>query len=207
MPLVVPPADVSRIDVNYTYELAQCTNVFHLYTPGGSTDPVDLLALLGAFVSDGVLDIITNMSTALQVTTARLAYSDGAAVTIVEGGFSSIHGNHSADVLPASDCCIISWLGAWAYRGGKPRTYVPGLTTDRLASTQSLDLSFCASQAAQAIGMISDVSAIPGTHPAYPVVTLGALLGNTTISAGTFAPFTGAVVRPQIGEQRRRNRN
>lgn len=207
MPLVLPPADVSRIDVNYTYELAECTNVFHLYTPGGSTDPVDLLALLGAFVSDGVLELITNMSTALQVTTARISYSDGSAAIVVEGGFSSINGDHEADVLPASDCCVVSWLGGWSYRGGKPRTYVPGLTVDRLSSTQSLDLGFCSSQASQAIAMIAAVAAIPGSHPAYPSVALGALLGNTVSSAGTFAPYTGAVVRPQIGEQRRRNRN
>lgn len=207
MPLAQPPADTCRIDVNYTYELAECTTVHRIYIPGGSSDPVDLLALLGAFVGIGIANLIELMSAALVVNTARLDYSDGTSSVIVMGGFSTIAGTHGGGVLPASDAAVISWLGGWNYRGGKPRTYLPGLTQDRLASTQSLDLGFTASLAARAIDTLSEWAAIPSAHPAFPVVTPGVLLGNTVASPGTFAPFTGCVVRPQIGEQRRRNRN
>ena len=207
MPLVVPPNGVCRLAVQSVDVDADCVNVFHLFvTPTPSADPA-ALGLLGAIVSRLSDQIYSRMSTGLQIVQADLRISDGSATVDVSGGFSSLGGDHEGTPVGANCAVVTSWHGVWDYRGGKPRNYIPGVTSDMLYSPQKFEASFAASMAAGCIAALDSISAIPVEIPAWTTVTLGALLGNTTASAGTFAPYTGATVRRPIGTMRGRIRN
>jgi hypothetical protein len=207
MPLHVPPDGVCRVDIMSTFVDAECVNVLHfLVTPTPAADP-DGLALLSAIVTKFGNDLLPPMSNGLQVTSARMASSDGTSTVTIEGGFSSIGGAHDGTPIAASSAAVISWQGVWDYRGGKPRTYLPGLTADRLFSPQKMELSFAASLAADAVSFIESIASIPTILPAFSTVTVGALLGNTVAAAGSFAPYSGATVRQTLGSQRGRLRN
>jgi hypothetical protein len=207
VPLLVPPDGVCRVAVQTVDVDADCVNVFHLLvTPTPAAD-ADGIALLGAIVSRLADQIYVRMSNGLDIVQADMRISDGTTTVDVSGGFSSLGGNHDGTPVGANCAAVISWHGVWDYRGGKPRNYIPGLTSDQLYSPQKLDASFAASLAGGAVQVIADLAAIPVEIPAWTTVTLGALLGNTAVSAGTFAPYGGASVRRPIGTQRGRIRN
>lgn len=202
-----PPDGVIRMAVNYDFVGAECTNVFTLFTTSTSPTPEEYVTLIGTYVTNCISLLIDKQSTGLSVVTCIASVSDGTGIVTYEQGFSIIHGAHEGTPLDASSSPVLSWQGDWHYRGGKPRNYIPGATTDRLHSPQLWELSYTASLAADAIDYIDAVAGLPSENPAFDTVTAGALIGNTEIAAGTFAPYAGVVVRRNIGSQRRRLRN
>lgn len=207
MPLSIPPDGVCRIAINTVDVDAECVNVLHCFvTPTPAANP-DALALLSAIVTRFSINVYDAMSNGLQVVSADMRVSDGAATFDITGGFSTLGGDHSGTPVGANCAAVVSWFGVWDYRGGKPRNYIPGLTSDQLYSPQKLDLSFAALLAGRAVDAMESIALIPDEIPAWTTVTLGVLLGNTVASPGTFAPFTGATVRQPIGTMRGRIRN
>jgi len=203
MPLAIPPAGVGRLTLEGTDATANWANVFHVYAPGNIlTDPrvAGLAQDIGLLFETNLF--YANCSGGLGVAKATLAMSDGSTIVVGESalGFS---GTDTGTPMPGAVSCVISWLGAWHYRGGKPRTYLPGLTTSWLNSPTQLDGGLLASQTLNALNTMTSIDAYSASD--VPSLSLGVLLGNTPTSPGTFAPFTGVLCRQQIGSQRRRN--
>jgi hypothetical protein len=162
----------------------------------------DLLAdLIGALEN---ADFYSAQSTSYGGQTAQLDMSDGATILSVSDSATALIGSDGGTELMGGPCAVVSWLGSWHYRGGKPRTYVGGLTEGWVDGPSQLDAGHRASLTTAAVAAITLIAALSGSYGG--VVILGALLGNSPTANGTFAPFTGAVVKDQVGSQRRRNR-
>lgn len=181
-------------------------NIFHLFAAGmdtqSSTQLSDLLDdTVNSFATSGFyLAQATNFGSS----EIQLTGSDGTTQASVVAAVSTLVGTDTGDDVFGSPAAVVSWKGAWHYRGGKPRTYVGGLTENWIDTATALNGAHCASLQTAAQDLITAVSAQSGSYGS--AVSLGVVLGNNATSAGTFAPFTGAGVSNQVGSQRRRNR-
>lgn len=204
MPLEVPPAGVMRMSFSGTNASTKWANVFHLYLPGNTLDVTSLPLFLSDIANIFELQLFyAACSGGLGVSLLKGDLSDGA--NIISGetapGFS---GTDIGEPLPGAVSACISWLGAWHYRGGHPRTYLPGGTVNWLSTPDSLDGTFLATQSTNVLNTMTEVDAY--TSGQVPVCILGVLLGNTGSSHGTFAPYGDFIIRPRPANQRRRNR-
>lgn len=201
------PDGVVEVVIRGTYQLTRWTNVFHLLalglTPG---DPDQMADLASDFV--GALE----SSLFYAGSADSFAATDGTITTHAGGTVSSL--DFLADTLVGTDssgqnfagvAAVVSWKGLWSYRGGKPRTYVGGLTEGWVNEPGTLDGGHVASLQDAAVSLIDLVADLDGSYG--DGVALGVMLGHTDDATGTFAGYTGAQVKQQVGSQRRRNRN
>lgn len=182
-------------------------NVFHCHTD----DP-------GITTSAGVLDFITAFKNALSGTTLLANFSNTLHVTQFQGIVqldadhavesqltASLDGGSSTTALPANECIVLSWLTSAYWRGGKPRTYLPGLTTSFIDTNHSLADSFKSSVLTQAKAFRTAVNAI--TTAAVDETRMGFLsYASNKVWRPTplFIAFDDVTIHDRLGTQRRR---
>ena len=207
MSLLPPPAQVARVTLSGTFVDTTWANIFHLFAAGMDVSDVGqmtdfLTDLIAAFESSEFYDAQSNE---LGVTVCKGVFSDGTDLYSQEIDGSPIFaGTDDGGPWSGGVAALVNWHGAWHYRGGKPRTYLPGLTEGWADAPGLLDGSHVASLAAAASALMVDIAAMSGSYGS--AVSLGVLLGNSATEAGTFAPFTGVSVQSRPCSQRRRNR-
>jgi hypothetical protein len=113
---------------------------------------------------------------------------------------------------PSTAVCI-SWLGAPSYRGGKPRTYLPGIPTNStvLESASSLTPAYALSVKNAAVAAIADMTwaAIGTVNAALGAVSY--VKGKTSTGKPVyrptplFWPYVGANCHQRLDSQRRRS--
>lgn len=182
-------------------------NVFHVGTdePGISTGAgvLDMITAFKNAVSSS--NLITLLSNTLHVTQFQgvVQLTDD---TAVEATLSaSLAGTGSGATVTANDALVISWLSNAYWRGGKPRTYLPGLLTASVDTNHSLLDSSKAAFLANAVAFRTAVNAI--TTPAVDATQLGFVsyaTGKAWRSTPLFFPYTGVTIHDRIGSQRRR---
>lgn len=100
---------------------------------------------------------------------------------------------------------LVNWAISDYYRGGHPRTYLPGTPGNKITNGRNLDSTYASAVASAANGFLSDVNA--ATHGGISAVALGTVRfasGNAWLSPPVFRAFGGASVNPIISTQRRR---
>ena len=126
--------------------------------------------------------------------------------TILEGTHVEDSGaGGGSSPLPRNCAALISWTIDEHYRGGKPRTYVPGLTQARLQDSAHISSSFQTSLHTGAVDLITDINAIDAGG--ITSVTLGCIRffsGYQAKTPPTFHGYSGASVKTLIASQRRR---
>ena len=206
MPHLPAPTKIGRVSLRgFSDGVSEFVNVYHVRA--SSIDPNDVeqcLELLDDIVTafDGS-SFYDGMIADAGVVNARMLMSNGTSVLSVEQSVTTLNGADAGEHVDGSSSCVISWRGAWSYRGGKPRTYLPGLSDEWFLSPIALDAAHVVAQRTAALALIANIGALSGSYGSD--VELGALIGNTPSAAGTFYPFLTALVTQQIGHQRRRS--
>jgi hypothetical protein len=114
-------------------------------------------------------------------------------------------GAESGGGLTANAAAVISWGILSSYRGGKPRTYIPGIGANALASARALSATFVASASAAAASFIDDVNALAtGGITSVSLGTLHFFAAGVALAPPTFDPFVSARCQPRVCSQRRR---
>lgn len=128
-----PPAHCARFAVNGTLESARWTNVFWVRNGRGTTPSAGDFQAFCDDVLAGYKNTLTHLQGIRSITQecTGLYYgpTGGILAAVSTGGQA---GNQGGDVLPASVALCIGWRVQQHYRGGHPRTYVAGQTTDHL---------------------------------------------------------------------------
>ena len=164
-----PPAHTLRIAVNGTYEAAPWANVFWVRNGGGQAPtPVDLTPFANNFLAAYATNLLPYQSTASRITLADVLYYLGGGE--VRGGqvSSSAVGAIVGTAAPASTSIGISWIIQQRYRGGHPRTYLPGIAITQLSDNTTINPStvsaiqnaargFHAAVNALAVGNLQDI--------------------------------------------------
>ena len=107
--------------------------------------------------------------------------------------------------IDAAACKIVSWQTTVYWRGGKPRTYLPGLVTADTATNYSLTATEVSNLKTAAAGFRAAINALTAS------TITGTVLGFVSFTTGNvarpvplFFSFTGANVHPRFGQQKRR---
>lgn len=207
MPLHAPPAGVIRLTISGTYDgSSKWANVFHLNAPSADVSSSTQLHQLADDVEDAFdnAGLYDGSKDSFGANLMRLVASDGANLFNWEQVVTTLSGTDTNEYIAGGSAAVISWKGAWHYRGGKPRTYIGGLTDEWFLHPYQLNGAYTVPLQTAAFDLITNIGELDGAYGND--VELGVLIGNTAAAAGVFHPFTGAQVTQQVGSQRRRNR-
>lgn len=200
------PSDVCRIAVNGTYGGRPFTNVYHvqtdedLVTSGQVSDMLD--AFSAALVS---AQYLSHLSNAVHVTQFQ-GVSQLDADNAVEATKAVSHtGSISGAAATANVAAVISWLSSAYWRGGKPRTYLPGVPEADIDNVYSIDDTWKAALASDYADVLTNVNGI--TTARVDQTKLGFVsyaTGGEWRSPPLFFAFSGNTVHDRIASQRRR---
>jgi hypothetical protein len=152
--------------------------------PGSTSDPAWLQAL-----GNAVMTALGSAALGGQVATQWILSSvtckdNGGTSAQAQSTHSQLPGSVSGGVLPPQAAIVISWQIAEVYRGGKPRTYLPGVPTAALevvGGSKILD-TFATNTDTMATTFLTNFNSTPVT--------------GTTVTLGTVSYHTGHAVRP-----------
>lgn len=124
-------------------------------------------------------------------------------------GFAGAGGNgsHIQSALPASVSVCLSWHIAPHYKGGHPRTYLPGITGDRAANASSWSSDTLTAFSSAGNAFHSAVESIPPMGSRITAVqhgTVSFVRNNAWRNPPVFYRFTSCTVDSRIDTQRRR---
>lgn len=128
-------------------------------------------------------------------------------------GTAQLEGFHSGDevglasgsLYPVSAAVVVSWHIPEHYRGGKPRTYLPGAIVTDAGTASSWADDFVASRNTDAASFLADMNAI--TAGGITSVEFGVyrfFSGGVALDPPTFSAFTSGQVQKRVCSQRRR---
>lgn len=185
-------------------------NILHFQgaPPAPTSDPTFLKNLadivMNAAGSSALAGSFSSLWTLQSVTCKDLAGTSAQASSTV----AAYPGGVTGGSLPPQSALCISWQIAESYRGGKPRTYVPGVpfTATTPAGSSTLDPTFCTNADT---AWTSFMNYFP-THPVSATynMTLGCVSyyqGHTLRPTPLFRAYLAVKVHERLDSQRRRS--
>lgn len=124
MPSLPPVAQVLKVIVKGQQE-QPFNNIFHLQYSGLAPNASDLNTMAGTILSNYTAAFAPILNTAVAIQNCAIA--DLTSATAAEGEATvTTAGTRVGENFPASVASVISWHINLRYRGGHPRTYLPG---------------------------------------------------------------------------------
>lgn len=213
--VALPPiVNVAKVVLNWANLAGRfAKNVMHIKTPATgypTSDPAKLLDLANFLMNTltGSTPLAANISsnwTLNGITASDLGGTTASATSTV----SALPGTNATAPLPPQVAVCLSWQVAESYRGGKPRTYLPGIPTAGLLTTGSSQLS-AAYAAALESAAVTFRGLIAGHTPsgASGPLALGAVSyyhGHAVRPTPVFFTFIDVKVHERLDSQRRRS--
>jgi hypothetical protein len=183
-------------------------NIHHLNTSNdGPFTGADLLTAAGDFFSLWTSLFSALMSdevTTIAVTAKDISVADGAESTFV--ATSPVVGARGSTSLPANCAIVISWKEAISYRGGHPRTYLPGIPSDVRADPQHTNSTFRGQVITAANTFLANVAAHtwPTAFGPGALVVIHYSLNDTPLVPPHTGVLLSALADTRIDSQRRR---
>ena len=179
-------------------------NIFHAMNSGVAWTNPDLLSAANTVFGAYKAHLIQPFATIFQVSSCDavdLSSATAQAVTVSGTGGGSDAGV-GAD--PAQVACCISWLQPLHYRGGHPRTYMPGIRPGDRQDSKTFTSTFTSQVQSAAAAFMN---AINTSGP--PGMSLGFVRYPWNPATGTwgtpaFYAYTGVKVNARVDSQRRR---
>lgn len=201
-----PPVGTARVAISGTSEGGQSwTNVFWLNLTATTHVLADLKAVIDNFEGAYVTKLMAHVNNGWTLTQAKATWLYSSGNEIAYLGSYTAGGGVSGSASNEASCAVIDWSITDFYRGGHPRTYLPGLSDSVIGSGRTLGGTFRTTLATDANGFITSVNALSsGGITAVALGTVRFASGNAWLSPPVFRPYGGAAVRSILGLQRRR---
>jgi hypothetical protein len=180
--------------------------VFYLQLTHGTVTVGDLQSIADEIDTLWNADIKTVSSADVTMTSVEIVFvtAVGAELTYV-GTYSRTGTLAGTTINDASACAVINWKISAYYRGGHPRSYMPGLTTAAVASGSDVTSGTRTSLATAWNNFRNSLNAFTTTNvSAIAMGTLSFASGNAWRVTPVFRPYTSVAVRAKLGSQRRR---
>jgi len=118
----------------------------------------------------------------------------------------ALAGTHAGVTLADNVASCLSWKIAAAYRGGKPRTYLPGVETGDLLNPAHLSVANVTARITAGTNFLTAVNAdhIGGAALAEVLGTVSFFTANAPRAVGIFRPYVGVTVHNRLDTMRRR---
>ena len=212
---VARPAAPNGIQVRMSYEYAgyqwTAKNLFWLQasTPGpySNTDLTTVATgIAGTSSTTGWQPFLQLLTPSIAL--VRIDASDLTGLSSNSGAWTGTKaGTATGTGIASNVAAVISWQIAARYRGGKPRTYLPGVANNFLggAGYNIWTTAFVTAAQAAAVEVLASINAI--LTPSFSV-TMGVYsfyTGHALRPTPIFRPYTGAKVHERVDSQRRRS--
>jgi hypothetical protein len=218
MPPLPPIANVLRLILKYDNSPTAPPNPSHainqLYLQ--YSGPISFTATECVAVANGAMVWWTShfqplLSTSWQLNGAEAHAADGTGVFGVSTSAAVLGTTASAPLPPQCAVCL-SWVGAPGYRGGKPRSYLPGIPTSAIvASSSSLNGTYALSVKTAGTAAIADMSHFT-VGGATPVIGTVSYISKTLTpspphhrATPLFWQYLACNVHERLDSQRRRS--
>jgi hypothetical protein len=179
--------------------------VFWLQLTATTHVQADLKSIVDSVVAAWANRFGGNLHTTFAQTGSKASWLYAAGNVIEYAGSYSNTGTASGTALDDATCLVVNWSISDYYRGGHPRSYIPGPTSAFLSNGRNLTSTVATNLATNAGAFITDVNAL--THGGISAVTLGTVRfasANAWLSPPVFRAYGGASARSVVGTQRRR---
>jgi hypothetical protein len=203
------PDNTLRIAIsgNFGAGTPNWANVFAArLTTSGSIAQVDLDSWTTSVQAAYKTRFAPRQSTAVAYVLAKtVLYTPGGGELISNIAMTGTGSSAGTLVSDLSACEVVSWLTTVYWRGGKPRTYIPGVVTTAVSASRVLTPGEVTALQTAGAGFRTDVNALaPASITGSSLGFNSFFTGNTLRAPPVFFPFTGATVHPRLGSQRRR---
>lgn len=203
-----PPVGTARVAIDSVLSGNTCANVvwFDL-TSAGSPNAGDLNFILGAFIDAWITRFKPYQAAQVTYLGANASWLHAAGQAIETAVTRSVVCTGGTTVHDAGASIVVDWGINAYYRGGHPRTYLPGVVDSNTVNSSSLDPTYRSAIATAAGGVLSDVAAL--SHGDITAVKLGTVTfqtGKEWRPSPFFRQYVSAKVRSRMGTQRRRLR-
>lgn len=206
MPALPDVAQVLRITLSGDNEGSEWLNVFHVSYASTPMTPSDLITVLNDFEIAYKNRFLPLLSVGLRLTAGKAVDLTSSTAPVAEESFTDSGSVTTGTSLPASAAAGISWVISRRYRGGHPRTYIPGLTSADLQSgtTNTLAATFQGNLQSAAGSFLADIEAIGVGGRTYVPVCVHYFRHGALLTPPLVDNITGAAVHPRMDSQRRR---
>lgn len=120
------------------------------------------------------------------------------------GSYNEI-GTQASQLTDAAACTVVDWIISAYYRGGKPRSYVPGVRADQVNNGSDFSAAYLTAAATAFNNYRNAINALTSTNITAVVMgTLSFVQANAYRAAAVFYTYTSVKIRPKLGTQRRR---
>lgn len=181
--------------------------VFYLkLTDDGTQLSADLGTIIDGVLADFNTNLVPQLVTTITVTDAKAVWITGTGTAFeYQKSVNYVGTKSGTDVADNSLAVVVNWAINQYYRGGHPRSYVPGATTTSIQNGSQVTGAFQSALAAAASAWMTAVNARTAGHiTAVKLGTVSFARGNAWRVPPVFYEYKGAGVRNFIGTQRRR---
>lgn len=201
-----PPVGTARVAITGHGDAGNpWVNVFWLNLTATTHVSADLASVVNTLVNSYSLRFAPYIDNAYIFTNVKASWLYASGNVIEYSETLSAGGTGGTGISTDATCTLINWAISDYYRGGHPRTYLPGVPSAKITNGRNLDATYASNVAAAANGYLSDVNA--ATHGGISATALGTVRfasGNAWLSPPVFRAYNGASVNPIISTQRRR---
>jgi hypothetical protein len=210
--VVLPPiVNVAKLVFNWVGPAARkAVNVLFAKMSGGTgstSDPAWLTTLAtsvyNAFVNSGLL---LDLSTAWHLQNVTAKDAGGTSASAVSTQVPEA-GSTTGNCFPPQSTVVLSWRIAPSYRGGKPRTYLPGIPTSAVNTTgdSAITSTYASALQADAAAFRLAVNALTPSGSAISLGSVSYFLHHAVRPTPIFNDFLAVNVHERLDSQRRRS--
>lgn len=201
----IPPG-IARVAILGTLMGHRWTQVFYLQVSGSAITINDLESLSDEIATLWNTDVAVEVPSVVVLTNVSIVYipSVGEELTY-EGAYSHAGSAAGTIVSDASACYVMNWKISSYYRGGHPRSYMPGVNTASISNGSDVSAGTQTSLAAAWNSFRNSLNAYTTTNiTALTMGTLSFQTANAWRVTPLFRAFTSVTARAKLGSQRRR---
>lgn len=181
-------------------------NVLHaLWSDNVDHDLVDMQAANNAFSSAFITAFGPSVSSDWAINYQHMQALGGSGLDVLNTTVTQ--GTGAAGTLPPQVCVCCTWKAAITWRGGRPRTYLPGVPSSAAAAVASAGLlsTYTAPLETRANSFITAVNGITESG-AHLILGMPSYFTNYLFRpVPLFFPFNTAVIHDRMDSQRRRS--
>lgn len=201
-----PPTDTIRVALSGTTVNQPWTCIQYLQvTTDGTKTAADLKTVADAYAAAFFLRMKASMSSSVILTDVKAVWVTGPGTELAYDSSVNDVMTGATIINNVATCIVLNWAINAYYRGGHPRTYLPGVISANTTTSNQLTAAYQASIAAAAALWLSDTNALVGVHIlSVKMGTISFQTGNNWRVPPIFRAFTSPSVRAVFGTQRRR---
>lgn len=203
MPALPPVPGVIKVALTGTLDLVEIATVFHMGYQGAPPTGQALEVAANTILDQWNTHMVVHMcnTTVYQLCTVTDLSSETGAVAVFE---ETMTGGAAGTAVPNNVQLVISKAIARRYRGGRPRTYIPGLPEAQLVSQTHWGSAFAVTIADAWAAFIQSITQSAGVPFTYGEVCVHYVKNDQPLVVPLVDATVGATARTLIGTLRRR---